>query len=279
MFLFKLNDTFSRHTVLQIKFISAAQNIRPGAVPANIIPAPPDTHRPAKESLQVTIRTGKEAEIHPKIKVLTVTKSIKTTGPRRKRNLKTCFLEATTTAMLLCPDCLILMVRSLRLALSTKYKFNFYISSDAAFDEADDDPDTVERQCLEIFNNYSGTSGSSTTTEITVSAGDFENSVQSKKRTAHATNMTSDHSVLREKTTKKVHVVKSAQEILYERYKTAEVQPEATGQSQPMRVPLLGLNSKCRLNVKFFKLGALTVERKMKTEEALVGEAAIGNPA
>lgn len=118
------------------------------------------------------------------------------------------------------------------------------------FDEIDDDPDLVEKECLEIFNNYSEASEADTPkTEITVSNEDYESSVQAKKRKAHSSSLTSDHTVLREKTVKKAKVIKSAQEVLQERYKTVEKtieKPKESLATQPAPAPILGLSSELR---------------------------------
>lgn len=113
------------------------------------------------------------------------------------------------------------------------------------FDDIDDDPDLVEKECLEIFNSYSGKADEGgSKIEIVVGSEEYESAMQAKKRTAHSTMLTSDHTVLREKTLKKAKKVRSAQEVMMERYKTVEKPKENVQSPPPAPAPILGLSSK-----------------------------------
>lgn len=112
------------------------------------------------------------------------------------------------------------------------------------FDDVEDDPDVVEKQCLEIFNSYSAASDSETSKmEISINSEECESAMQAKKRTAHSISLTSDHSVLRDKTVKKKFFRKTAQEVMMERYtKTVETPKETVVQPPaPAPAPILGL--------------------------------------
>ncbi|KAL0267965.1 UNVERIFIED_CONTAM: hypothetical protein PYX00_010080 [Menopon gallinae] len=120
-----------------------------------------------------------------------------------------------------------------------------YMSLSTLEDVEDDDPDTVEKECLEIFNSYSEDRPSRAVPDITLPNVEYESTVQAKKRTAHSTSTMADHSALRNKTVKKAHVIKSAQEMMYERYKIAEKARETqTQQVSPQPAPshIAGLN-------------------------------------
>lgn len=125
------------------------------------------------------------------------------------------------------------------------------------FDDLEEDPDVVEKECLEIFNSYknSDLNAIKKINDVTVSTDEHENALQPKKRTAHATVVTSDHSVLRHKTLKKINNIKSAQEVMLERYKTIEKAkevPPSVPVTQPS--PIQGLSSELLNKLKVFTI-------------------------
>lgn len=117
---------------------------------------------------------------------------------------------------------------------------------DELFDDLEDDPDLVEKECLEIFNSYTTSAESNSnkkTNDITIPTDDYENTTFGKKRMAHSTSVMSDHSVLRHKSARRPNNVKSAQEVMLERYKTIEKAKETpVPVTTPQPAPILGLN-------------------------------------
>ncbi|KAK6620030.1 hypothetical protein RUM44_006430 [Polyplax serrata] len=114
-------------------------------------------------------------------------------------------------------------------------------------DLEDDDPDTIEKECLEIFNSYTGPSDlncEKKTNETTTAAEEYENSGVGRKRTAHSSNTMADHSVLRHKTARKLNNIRSAQEVMMERYKIVEKSKESSTSAPVIQqvAPILGLS-------------------------------------
>lgn len=105
-------------------------------------------------------------------------------------------------------------------------------------DIEDEDPETVERECLEIFNSYSENPPAKTVSDITLPGMEYESAVQAKKRTAHCSSTMANYSALGNKTVSKAKTFKSAQEVMYERYRTAEKAKETQVQhSSPLPSP------------------------------------------